>query len=714
MTGPIYLSLVFHNHQPVGQLDHVTEHSTHVSYLPLVEALERFPRIKVAMHYSGTLLDWLKQNYAEMIERLGALVARGQIEMLSGGYYEPALCVIPDEDKIGQIEKLSAELDETLGSKASGMWLAERIWEPHLARPIAQAGLRYTIVDDTAFEMAGFDIERDLFGYYITEEEGHAVALFPTQTALRHAIPWEPVETLLEWLRERAVQPDRLALMGDNGEKFGTWPGSYEHCWGDGKYIDELFTTLLLNEEWLRTTTPGEYMAGHGPLGRAYLPTASYQEMGIWSMPPQEGARLAELRRKYERERRSDVTRFLHGGLWRNFMVKYDEINHLHKRVVMVSRKVHAMRRGRKRERALDLLWAAQGHTPYWHGLYGGVYLFNVRVANYANLLAAETAADTEDARMSLERLDFDCDGYEDIVVSGSPLNAIWSPARGGPLLELDFRPAPYNLYNVMTRRRETYHADLVRAAAENRIVTPQSNEAESPRMVRAKEPGLERLLIYDWHRRASFLDHILGPSTTLDEFYRAHYAEQGDFIDQPYKVVEAVCDGVMARVTLRRDGHVWIGEMRRPLTVQKTFNLHEGNPAVEVVYTLVQEGESPIDLRFGVETVVGFDAGGDLRYASVRINDGERLSLNGLREVEAVTQYCADTNLHNLTLRTELGRPAFLWQFPLETITLSEVGFERGYQGTVFLHLWHIRLESGERWEVTITQSVQQMATRP
>ena len=44
-------------------------------------------------------------------------------------------------------------------------------------------------------------------------------------------------------------------------------------------------------------------------------------------------------------------------------MVKYDEINHMHKRALMVSRKGtrHAARP--KREQALDLLWAAQAMT---------------------------------------------------------------------------------------------------------------------------------------------------------------------------------------------------------------------------------------------------------------------------------------------------------------------------------------------------------------
>jgi 4-alpha-glucanotransferase len=232
--------------------------------------------------------------------------------------------------------------------------------------------------------------------------------------------------------------------------------------------------------------------------------------------------------------------------------------------------------------------------------------------------------------------------------------------------------------------------------------------------VVRAKESGLENLLIYDWHRRAAFLDHFIAPSTRLDEFYHAQYAEQGDFVNQAYEVIEAINDGTESTLQMRREGHVWIGALRHPVVVQKTFSVRQGEPTLRVSYAISHSSDSTIDLRFGIETVIGFDGGQDLQYSSLRINDSfERLSLSSIREIEAVTKHYTDSNLRNLTLRTELSKPAFLWQFPLETITLSEAGFERGYQGTVFLHLWNIRLALGEVWHVNITQTVQQTATR-
>src|SRR5579859_2590839 len=290
MADSLYLALVFHNHQPVGQFDRVTEHSANVSYLPLIELLERHPQVNVGMHYSGLLLQWLKAHHPEMLERLQALVARGQIEMISGGYYEPILGALPDEDKIGQIEKLNNELNEIFGVTPAGMWLAERVWEPHLARPIAEAGLRYVILDDTHFESVGLDKERDLFGYYVTEEQGYPLAVLATLHHLRYAIPWQPVQPLIDWLsaeRDQGLpngQP-KLAFMGDNGEKFGTWPGTYEHCWGETKYMESLFDALEEQSDWLKTITPSAFMREFPSLGRIYLPTASYLEMGQWSLP---------------------------------------------------------------------------------------------------------------------------------------------------------------------------------------------------------------------------------------------------------------------------------------------------------------------------------------------------------------------------------------------------------------------------------------------
>ena len=56
-----------------------------------------------------------------------------------------------------------------------------------------------------------------------------------------------------------------MASMGDDMEKFGAWPHTYEHCFRDG-WLDSFFTAMEANHEWLEMVPPGEALATHAPL----------------------------------------------------------------------------------------------------------------------------------------------------------------------------------------------------------------------------------------------------------------------------------------------------------------------------------------------------------------------------------------------------------------------------------------------------------------
>src|SRR5436309_3440127 len=65
-------------------------------------------------------------------------------------------------------------LELELGRRPRGLWLAERVWEPGLASTLHAAGAEYTAVDDAHFVAAGFDSD-DLWGYFLTEDQGRAI-----------------------------------------------------------------------------------------------------------------------------------------------------------------------------------------------------------------------------------------------------------------------------------------------------------------------------------------------------------------------------------------------------------------------------------------------------------------------------------------------------------------------------------------------------------
>ena len=707
MSNPIFLSLVFHNHQAVGNFDFVNEQGYHKAYLPMVALLERYPNVRVGLHISGSLLEWLVEHHPDLLERIKVLVARKQVEILTGGYYEPILAVLPDEDKIGQITKLTRVIREWFGTEPAGLWLAERVWEPYLSKPLAEAGVKYVIVDDTHFEAVGFNKDKDLFGYYITEEQGHKLAVFPTLTHLRYTIPWKSVQENIEWLHQQAqgdnrrLQP-KLAFMGEDGEKFGIWPGTFEHCWENG-YMEELFAALDANADWLFTITPGEFMDQYPALGRAYLPTASYMEMGEWALPPALEYDFHNVMQDLTKENNTSVMRFMRGGYWRNFLVKYEEINRMHKRAQYISRKVHAMPEGPDKDLALDLLWAAQSNDAYWHGVFGGIYLFHFRVTNYANLIAAEMLAEGENPGLKVEKLDMNLDNEEELIVSSPRSMLIFDLSTGGALKEWDHRPARYNLLNLMTRRDEGYHQDLLTAAAEGRVVVVDSDDVDYDRipqsMVRVKEPGIEQYLIADWYTRGSFIDHFLREDATVEGFYRSAYPEQGDYVILPYQSDWKIVDGV-AELHLWRNGHVWVGTEHLPVQVSKRFRIPGDQNRIDVTYKVTNQSDQTVDIRFGVETTLAFDGGADKRHVVFGL-DGRQLSMTEVAEHQALSAYSVTSMLRGLHTEVALSRPATLWRFPLETVTLSEAGFERGYQGTAFLQLWSLHLEEGQSWQV-------------
>lgn len=708
MARRIFLALAIHNHQPVGNFDFVFEEAYRRAYEPMVTALERHPGIRLALHNTGPLRDWLIQHHPDLLARIRALVVRGQVEVMTGGYYEPILASLPDRDKLGQIQKMNAAVTADYGVTPSGLWLAERVWEPHLPLTLAQAGIEYTIVDDTHFRYVGLD-DRDLFGYYVTEEQGHTLKIFGNSKPLRYLIPWASVEEVIEYLRSEATEEGvKVAVMGDDGEKFGLWPGTHAHVWEKG-WMERLFAALLQNSDWLHLITPGEYARRFPSLGRIYLPTAAYDEMGEWALPARLSWEIRHLKHRLHEEKQDGVLRFIRGGFWRSFLAKYPEINAMHKKMLLVSGKVWALPDPAERQSALDALWAGQCNCPYWHGVFGGIYLFHIRAATYERLLTAERIADRQ-AHASphwaeWQEMDFDRDGAPDVLLLGDGANLYFDPDDGGGCFEWDWCERSYNLVNVLSRRPESYHFDLTLAATEGTILGPGEPNVEPTRshapVVRVKERGLEDQLYYDWYRHGSFIDHFLHPDTRLEDVLRARYGEVGDFVNQPYRYrVGPAGDGVA--VTLTRDGHLWQGECFCPLRVEKEIRIRPGSAGVAARYTLTNTYDAPITAHFAIETSWGL-LGGNGPSASAVFPGGPPFGLHQPAATPTTAELTLRLGWLNMTIEMRFSPPAGLWLFPLETISNAVGEFERIYQGTCIFARWPLELSPGASWSVDL-----------
>src|SRR3954471_12785744 len=177
MTRRIALALVLHNHQPVGNFGWVLEDVHDAAYEPMLAALERHPSVAIGLHYSGALLSWMEGARPAFLARLRALVARGQVEVLGGGRYEPILPSIPSRDRVGQLGSMAVEVERVVGRRPPGAWLAERVWEPDLPGPLVDAGYEWTILDDAHFRAAAVP-EDAMWGPYTTDDQRRRLTVF--------------------------------------------------------------------------------------------------------------------------------------------------------------------------------------------------------------------------------------------------------------------------------------------------------------------------------------------------------------------------------------------------------------------------------------------------------------------------------------------------------------------------------------------------------
>src|SRR3990172_3116467 len=525
MTKRISLALILHNHQPVGNFGWVIEEVFHKAYEPMVGALERHPGVRVALHYTAPLLEWLDANQPAFLERLGALVARGQVEIVGGGHFEPILVSLPGRDRLGQLGRMRSDLERRFGTAPRGAWLAERVWEPSLPTALVDAGYAYTVLDDN--HLRGASVPEDaMWGTYTTDDQGRLLTIFGTEKGLRYRIPWRPVPELIAYLRDAATDDgERLGIMGDDGEKFGGWPGTDELSWGKDAWVDKCFSALEENSDWLTTVTPSDWMAAHPPIGRIYVPTASYVEMTEWVLPPDEAPVFGRLLHEAVEKGRPEA-RFLRGGMWRNFAARYREVNDLHKQMLRVSASVEAMPAGAARERALDHLYRGQSNDCYWHGLFRGIYLVHMRMATLAQLIAAEDLVLGNTGLSGVA--DYDLDGRDEVVIGTVGQTVLVDPAEGGGISSWDLRASRVALASVLRRRPEAYHAQL--RAAEAAAAKKKSGAVSPHEGFQTKELGLSKLLVYDDHERRSGLVRVRDSKGT----------EVGDFVTGEWSVESA------------------------------------------------------------------------------------------------------------------------------------------------------------------------------
>ncbi len=508
MTPPTRFCFGLHLHQPVGNFDSVFADHLSAVYGPLLDGLERGAAWPVALHVSGPLLDWLETHATPWLDRVARLVADGQLELLAAGYDEPILIALEPADRIEQIARHRERLLSRFGVDVRGLWLTERVWEPDLPITLAAAGIAFVLVDDHHLDVTGLPPSAR-YRPWTTEAAGSRVSVLAIDQQLRYLVPFRPVDELADYLQDLHRAGEPLAVLADDGEKFGGWPGTADWVWQRGWFDD--FTarlgqlidagTIILS----RFDDAIDAVQSQGPI---YLPSASYPEMERWALP---APRARELARRQAAAAEPSRDPLLRGGHWRHFLVKYPESNRLHKVAQLLS--AHSRERGDPAP-VRRHIGRAQCNDAYWHGVFGGLYLPFLRAALWRELAhAAELLFADQPPGGTLR--DVDCDGSDEVLITSPRALYLIAPQRGGALeVALDLR-RHCNLADAMTRYEEAYHTtDDTRENAPD--VVAASDGADS---IHDAERNAISPVAIDDVPRALLVDRFLSDDVGRDDF---------------------------------------------------------------------------------------------------------------------------------------------------------------------------------------------------
>jgi hypothetical protein len=395
------LILCFHEHLGAGVKDKAFEEQYSGRIKPILSCLNENPEIPAALHFSGTLLEWLERKKPECLLLIGDLVSRKQVEPLGGGYYEPILPILPPSDKIGQIELLSICLRRLFGKRPQGCFLPFMIWEQSLTGALHTSGMGYTFLSEEQFRAAGI-AEEELRWPRLAEDQGKLVTVIPALSALPDLAAHSP--------------PCRLAAFFPRFTRDEPSP-SHPAAETEGE-VRRFFDGIKrgLTEKRFELSLPGKALRQTGPLQRAYFPNSADAAFlggeGICTQP-------------------------------RGFLARHRGANSLYAKMLFTNTLIHQLRGDKQRKKnAQEELWKAQDADAFRPA--GNACSAARRQAWKALLQAERVTRDKTNFSPALLVFDLDLDGQNECLFQDKNANFYIRPA-GAAIFEMDYLPKGWN-----------------------------------------------------------------------------------------------------------------------------------------------------------------------------------------------------------------------------------------------------------------------------
>jgi hypothetical protein len=543
MSGKLSVILGYHDHLPTGAKDDEFEEIYSSRLKPFVTILNDNPGVPAALHLSGPLLERLKQKKPEFFLLIGDLVARKQVELLGGGFYEPLLPLLPLADKIGQIELLTTYIRQHFGKKPQGCYLPFGAWEQSLAGVLSSCGMAYTFLGEDQFRASGIE-GGEIYAPWITEDQGKLVTVFPVMGSINSRSSGAEIPDLINGrnsgggIRDRAEHTQTglpFAPEGGLVTFFPRFSGNSAET-AIGSFFEKLAGGMA--EKKLEMSLPGKFLKTAGPLSRAYFPSSA--DSGFMSQLD-DGRKFSCLQP-------------------RRFLMSYSEANNLYSKMYFTHTLINQLRGDKARKKtAREELWKAQGADAFCRTTGRDIACSMVRKYAYKSLISAERITrEKGNFAPSLLTFDFDLDGEVEYLFQDKNVNC-YIKTEGASIFEFDYLPRGWNYMDTFSPYRS--------------------------------------------FRRYAFMDRLLDPGVSADALEALAHGtgNTGRFCGR--ELYEVSADRQRGRVLFRLPGGG--GLPFGHIEIEKSYQLEKN--IIVLSYTLTNRGEKETNFCFASQFDLSF-----------------------------------------------------------------------------------------------------------
>lgn len=389
-------------------------------YKPAAKFLYSHPEFRMSFAFNGVQIDFLQKEYPEFIEILRELISRRQIEILGGGYYDPAFPLLFPMDRTGQIEFLTSTLRSVTGKRPRGITLCASIWDYSLVSCFYNCGMDYVLLDDSLIPD-----EKQKFVPLIMSDKGKTISILPLYQEFKPEIQDDPRDYLnliskkIAKSSKNAPKPLKECVKGLDiqftHEEFQSLLRS--------RYLEKLYREISEKRDFFDFATPITLVKEAKLRIPVYIASGMSREVGQWGIEPY---------RAVKADRHYPVSIY-------DFFQIYPQSRALYDRMLYVSMLVNQSHGDKLRKTsAREKLWEAQNGDGFICTSKGAFVSATYRQQAYKKLTEAEKIArQCGEFKETFVSYDYTGDGLNEYICRMNKYFAVIS-LGGGAIRELD------------------------------------------------------------------------------------------------------------------------------------------------------------------------------------------------------------------------------------------------------------------------------------